>query len=317
MEWVLKYLFLLFIPLCFLLTTCGDNPVEPLPYDGPWEKVPVPYGIGYNNLCFTAPNDGWVVGNGGIGHYDGENWEVFKEFNTDTEHYYFGDVVARSPNDVWTCGRVERFVNDYNGFIAHYDGIDWEILQFPNFEWLSALWFFEDGTGWAGGGYGLMRYDGTDWEFYQESYSVGKFYFNNENEGWYITDFRIYHWDGTEWTEVLKTRSTWLYDIDFAAPDDGWAVGFLESYHYNGIDWELYDALYRKDFSAVHFLNENFGWGGYGRVYFYDGETWTEVDDGNGPAGYGYYDFFCVSEDDVWGCGATGGCYFMHFTGFD
>jgi hypothetical protein len=313
MKRIVKYPALLILSVTFLYAACDDG-ITPPPYDGPWEKVPVPDGIGCNNLWFTGPNDGWVTGGGTIGHYDGNEWKIVKDFDTGTEKYYLGDIIARSPTDVWTCGRAERAETDYNGFIAHYDGNDWEVQNFQNFGWLSALWFFNDGTGWAGGGYGLMRYDGTDWEFYEESYSVGKFHFNSKNEGWFITDFHVFEWDGTEWTEVLKTRDTWLYDIDFAAPDDGWAVGHLESYHYDGTEWKLYNPLYRKDFGAVHFLNDHFGWGGYGYAYFYDGESWVEIDDG---AAYGYYDFFCVSEDDVWGCGPHGESYFMHFMGFD
>jgi hypothetical protein len=317
MKRIVKYPALLILSITFLYAACDDG-ITPPPYDGPWERVKVPEDIGYNSIWFTSPNDGWVAGMGGIGHYNGNQWEVVKKFgDNDTERYFFGDIIARSPSDVWTCGRYEPSGTVDDGFIVHYDGVDWEIEVFPNFEWLSALWFFDDGTGWAGGGYGLMRYDGTDWELYQGSYSVGKFYFHSPDDGWMITSTRIYYWDGVEWTEAFDPWDAWIYDIDFAAPDDGWVVGDRWNYHYDGTEWKRYEPLDNKTFEAVHFLNDHFGWGGYGYAYFYDGETWTEVDDGEGPSGYGYYDFFCVSENDVWGCGPSEEGYFMHFTGFD
>jgi hypothetical protein len=316
MKRIVKYPALLILSITFLYAACDDG-ITPPPYDGPWEKVPIPASLSYpTSLWFTGPNDGWVAAYNAVGSYDGNEWKVFKDFSVEEENYILEDLYVLSPKDIWISGEIKRSQTDYNAIIIHYDGVEWEYLEFKDMINVGALWMFSDRTGW-GGGDRLLYFNGETWEDYGPYYSVQGFYFHSKNDGWMVTLTHIYHWDGVEWTEVLKTRDTWLYDIDFAAPDDGWAVGFLESYHYDGTEWKLYDPLYRKDFSAVHFLNENFGWGGFSRTYFYDGETWTEVDDGNGPAGYGYYNFFCVSEDDVWGCGPTGEGYFMHFTGFD
>jgi photosystem II stability/assembly factor-like uncharacterized protein len=319
MKRIVKYPALLILSITFLYAACDDDGITPPPYDGPWEKVPVPEGIGYAALDFTAPDDGWVVGYKAVGHYDGSKWEVLKTFENDTEYYAFSSVVALSPSDVWISGFINNKdgPDDYRGVIVHYDGTTWDVQRFEELLSVTTIYILPDGTGWAGGSYGLVYYDGENWEYYGPSEGAQGFYFDSPDDGWMVALTRIYHWDGTEWTEVLKTRDTWLYDIDFAAPDDGWAVGDLENYHYDGTEWSLYGPLYRKDFSAVHFLNENFGWGGFSRTYFYDGETWTEVDDGEGPSGYGYYDLFCVSENDVWGCAPTEEGYFLHFTGFD
>jgi hypothetical protein len=314
MKRIVKYPALLILSITFLYAACDDG-ITPPPYDGPWEKVPVPEGLrNPYGLCFTGPNDGWVVGYNAVGRYDGNEWRVFKYFGGGEEYYILEGISVLSTTDVWVSGEIKRSQTDYNAIIIHYDGVDWEYLEFKDMVTFNDIWIFSNGTGWAGGDR-LFYFSGETWEDYGPYYSIQGFYFQSPDDGWMVTLTHIYHWDGVEWTEVLEAEGdTWLYDIDFAAPDDGWAVGYRRNYHYDGTEWKRYAPLNNKDLYSVHFLNDHFGWGGYGYAYFYDGKSWVEIDDG---ATYGYYDFFCVSEDDVWGCGPHGESYFMHFTGFD
>jgi hypothetical protein len=313
MKRIVKYPALLILSITFLYAACDDG-ITPPPYDGPWEKVPVPDALSSwpYSISFTAPDDGWVACYGAVGHYDGEKWEVIKNFNTTDKEYFLLKIITISRTDIWIGGQVTRLRGDSNGVIIHYDGEDWEITELPEMLTVRALWFFPDGTGWGGGSYGFLYYDGTSWELFESSGTVNGFYFLSKNEGWASSLAYIYQWDGVEWTEVLKAEGdTWLYDIDFAAPDDGWAGGYHRMYHYDGTEWKRYEPLYRKDFDAINFLNERFGWGINGKTYYYDGSTWTEYDDGYG---YSKYDVFCVSERDVWI--ASSGGYFLHFSGF-
>lgn len=312
MKQTVKYPTLLILSVTFLYAACDDG-ITPPPYDGPWEKVAVPDGLSDpTSICFTGPNDGWVVGFGAVGRYDGNQWKVFKDFGSREEYYILEDIFVLSSTDVWISGEIKRSQTDYNGIIIHYDGVDWEYLEFKDMINVGALWMFSNGIGW-GGGDRLLYFNGETWEDYGPYYSIQGFYFHSPNDGWMVTLTHVYHWDGVEWTEVLKAEGdTWLYDIDFAAPDDGWAVGYHRNYHYDGTEWKRYDPLNNKDFDGVHFFNEDFGWGINGKTYYYDGSTWTEYDDGYG---YSKYDVFCVSENDVWICSIGG--YFLHFKGFD
>ena len=303
-----KYSLIFTIALILLDVACGDSIIGP--YDGQWEEVSVPEDIGYDTLWFTGPNDGWVAGKDVIGHYDGSEWKVIREFNTEGEEYRFRDIIAKSPNDVWACGRVVTGWSEYHGFIAHYDGTDWDVQHFMEVSFIEALWLFEDGTGWAGGN-GLLYYDGKTWTYYGSSIGGDGFYFSAPDDGWMISYTGIFRWNGSTWTLFFNSWHTHFVEIDFAAPDDGWAVGELDSYHYDGTEWKLYEPLKYKDFDAVHFLNENFGWGINGNAYYYDGSAWTDIDE---VYGYSKYDVFCVSENDVWI--TTDSDFFFHFKGF-
>lgn len=59
MKLIVKYPALLILSVTFLYAACDDG-ITPPPYDGPWEKVPVPDALSSwpYSISFTAPDDG-------------------------------------------------------------------------------------------------------------------------------------------------------------------------------------------------------------------------------------------------------------------
>jgi hypothetical protein len=177
MKRIVKYPALLILFITFLYAAC-DNGITPPPYDGPWEKVPVPDALSSwpYSISFTAPDDGWVACYGAVGHYDGEKWEVIKNFNTTDKEYFLLRIITISRTDIWIGGQVTHLRGDSNGVIIHYDGKNWAMTELPEMLTVRALWFFGDGTGWGGGSYGFLYYDGTSWELVEPSGTVNGFF---------------------------------------------------------------------------------------------------------------------------------------------
>ena len=315
----------LFALSLILLTAADcDNPVDPDPpdpYDGPWEKVTVPDDLGNKALDFLGPNDGWVCGHDNVGHWDGNNWSVVKEFDYGDYYYGFNDIKVLAEDDIWLCGSKIVDHQQACGIIIHYDGEEWLVTELNGIDTITSIWIFDDGTGWVGGSYGVFYYDGTTWT---EIEDIAGFYlfFNSKTDGWACGLSSIYHWDGTEWTTVLTDGDVWFRDIYFTAPDDGWAVssgsayGSAAHYHYDGSGWTEFDddTIDERSLRAVHFLRPDWGWAVFGYSYFFDGEKWERIPLGN-SYNNGGYDIYCLSENDVWVSWSKG--YFYHFTGFN
>ncbi len=99
-----------------------------------WERVPVPKpnsGADHRPvaLAFSAPDDGWMVGNyldtansvyrPLVHHYDGTSWQVVSLGDIRAQ---FNAVLAFGKNDVWAAGMGGDLVN---AVVFHYDGTSW------------------------------------------------------------------------------------------------------------------------------------------------------------------------------------------------
>jgi hypothetical protein len=314
---------ILFAVSFFTLSLCDCNGPTESVYDGPWEKVSVPEGMGNDAIHFNSPTDGWSCGFRTIGHWNGKEWEIVKEFgNTSDEKYYLGGISSVAPDDIWFSGTIAEgdFPYTYTGVIIHYDGVNWDEIFINNVSQIIDIWMFDDGTGWGGGGStnGTYYFDGTDWTK-DNDYPIGKFHFNSKTDGWACGLSSIYHWDGTEWTLNFSYSTVWFRDIYFTGPNDGWAAGSQSlkgvsyQYHWDGTKWsriedEVFDY---RGMNAVHFVDSDWGWMvGSARAFFYDGNKWTEF---KPYGGVRMHDVYCVNKNDVWAAGYPD---FMHFSGF-
>ena len=328
MKPIRKTLRILFVLSLLLLTAADCNgPVDPV-YDGPWEKVRVPGTIGHYAIHFNSPNDGWCCGFRTIGHWDGNRWEIAKEFgNTTTEKYFLKGISSISPEDIWFSGTIEEGTfpgYTYTGVIVRYNNDNWIITELDIVGSVYSIFMLDDGTGWGAGGSGIVYYDGSEWTL-EKTGEFKSIYFNSKTDGWACGLSSIYHWDGTEWSKVFTDYSVWFQDIYFTAPDDGWAVahasysGSPHQYHWDGTEWsriddEIFDGVH---VDAVHFVNSDWGWFiGNGHTFIYDGNKWTKYktdlyEDGIPEQ---IYDIYCVNTNDVWATGGLG--RFFHFEGF-
>ncbi len=314
----------LFALSLLLLTTADCNgPTEP-EYDGPWEKVKVPALIGHYAIHFNSANDGWSCGFYTIGHWDGNTWEIVKEFgNTTTEKYFLTGISSVSSDDMWFSGTIEEgsFPGyTYTGVVIHYDGSNWNEEQLDIINGVNDIHMFDDGTGWGGGVNGLIYYNGSDWTIEETGYYPHLF-FLSKTDGWACGLSSIFHWNGTEWTFNFSDSSVWFRDLFFTGPDDGWAVGHASSsgqaehFHYDGTEWtRITDPVIEHvPLDAIHFVDSDWGWAINGDIYFYNGEKWTAYEDGSD---WGKADIFCVNKNDVW-IAMESHEHFLHFSGFD
>jgi len=114
----------------------------------------------------------------------------------------------------------------------------------------------------------------------------------------------------------------WVIDSDFArdirgvsalASNDIWAVGDSgKIYNYDGVSWSEFDDLGGSAIFAIDMVSATDGWavGASSRIYHYDGNDWTQYVDLGGAA---IRAIDMVSATDGWAAGNSGRLY--HYDG--
>lgn len=107
-----------------------------LHYDGEkWKtytKEPI-YCTGETLFGFGA-YDVWMGGGEGqIWHYDGQWSKNFIYKVDDGDLPTITDIWGTKPNDIYACGTYYYGINEFRGFVLHYDGIKWKEIIKSNF----------------------------------------------------------------------------------------------------------------------------------------------------------------------------------------
>lgn len=198
------------------------------------------------------------------------------------------------------------FIGTYDIALAYQDGGEWHSIHYPE-ELFANTWgnemvltycvqFDEHGHLWVGTDHGLIKYDGTDWQLFNQQ-STGTFLngvwdMTKDNQGHLIVSSNLLY--RVEENDAL----TPLMEDDFSTglvaysgsktltQDDGsyWFltdVGTLG--HYDGVEWTVYD---QNDFpnnahpdnkTLIKDLDGNIWIHTYNGTYLrYDGNTWQE-----------------------------------------
>lgn len=170
------------------------------------------YRAGSVNACWgSAPNDVFIVGNGGhIAHFDGTK---FTDMNSGTIED-IRSIWGTSHNNIWACGTTDP---TYKTVITHYDGSNWKVDNLSNSTLanessLASVWTADSTTHETvitAGAYVFRKTDNTPWrkDIYvpnklpDSTYlPIGELTGNNANDLWSVGWLGwAGHWNGKTW----------------------------------------------------------------------------------------------------------------------
>jgi len=202
------------------------------------------YQTSMSGIWGSSANDVYVVGfagplfTGKIWHYDGNRWtdltpKYVEAFPAQQVFPWACEgVFGFSSTDVWIVGERDTTFPPTpfkNGFVMHYNGVNWQGTVIPQARALFSVWGKSSSDLWVGGELGLFfHFDGSTWQqhnipdtimVHNLSGSIGaKIYasgFTHNNTSG-IDYSSLLEWDGTNWnvTEVAKQSNT---DLDFTS----------------------------------------------------------------------------------------------------
>jgi hypothetical protein len=268
--------------------------VSVLHYDGTqWTPQQAPVGIGLQGVWGSAGNDvfaaGWHLGQTipAIIHYDGTSWTeqpVPAIAPGPDTLVLFRSVWGSSASDVFAVGT--GYGASQFGFIAHYDGQQWSLMDFANVRVeLLDVWGTSSNNVYAVGGI--------------------------QNPGGGQDQGIILHYDGTSWSEVFRTPQV-EHQIHLKAawgtgPNDIFAVGDRgRAYHFDGSGWSEQTTSF---FRALHEVwgasgSDVFSVGSHGIIFHFDGTVWARADSSVSPDLFGLWggsavDAFAVGDSGV------------------
>ncbi len=268
--------------------------VSVLHYDGSqWTPQPAPSGIGLQGVWGSASNDvfaaGWHQGQTtpAIIHFDGSSWTEQSvpaiAPGSDTL-VMFRSVWGSSASDVFAVGTA--YGSAQFGFIAHFDGQQWSLMNFANTR------------------VELLDVWGTS---ATNLYAVGGIQDPSGGQDQGI----ILHFDGVAWGEVFRTPQV-EHQIHLKAawgtgPNDIFVVGDRgRAYHFDGTKWSEQTTSF---FRALHEVwgatgTDVFSVGSHGIIFHFDGAVWTPADSSVTPDLFGLWggsavDAFAVGDSGV------------------
>ncbi|MBN2191317.1 MAG: hypothetical protein JW751_00750 [Polyangiaceae bacterium] len=265
----------------------------------------------------SGPDDVWVVGGSAsvpfVSHFDGADWETMDVGATTG---YARAVTGTGPDDVYVVA---------NGALYHYDGSTWAELAPRIGAEPEAAWIDAEGTLWAAGSNGLMRWDGAAWD--PEEVPTGA-----ELSGLWGTGGEL--WVTGRWGTLLhRADDRWTRlaaagvlvgttrGVSASAADDVWATnGLMKVLHYDGTRWGSLPNPFYCSYSDI--------WvGARGRPWLvgdwlspddgpcvveWDGARWVDHSVGL-DVDLGPHAVWGQSPDDVW----VGGSGLAHWNGQD
>jgi hypothetical protein len=179
-----------------------------------WSRVGVPDPEQWDDLSdisAVSSRDIWAIGNAYLGgfviHWDGRAWR-----SVEAPIGWLSAVHAVGPDDVWIVGQrapAQDSGSDdviYRSLAAHWDGVDWTVVDTPNLPFHFNLLNEISGTG------------------ANDLWAVG-----SANDSTKPHRPLILHWDGTAWRLVppAETGATnaELFGVTTVRADLAWAVG--------------------------------------------------------------------------------------------
>jgi ligand-binding sensor domain-containing protein len=147
-----------------------------------------------------------------------------------------------------------------------------------------------DGSLWAGGGFGIMRFDGTNWQLFNAANSgllndgVIKIVADHQGGIWCGTRFGLSYYRQRVWTSFASTNSTLpdyyeFFDLALDPVQGVWVATTGGVHHYNGNTWTAYTAqnstLPNSQVKSISFQENGEGWFGLSNgVAKYTGGNW-------------------------------------------
>ena len=184
-----------------------------------------------------APDDLYAVSGVSLLHWDGAAWSVVD---------FAGAIDPSDLTAVWGTSGDDLWLGDsLNGQVFRWNGTAWS-TGITQTVMVADLWGVAGGPVYAGGTFGISRYDGSAWTSIADanvaSEAAGMWGFG-ANDVWAAGDFgTLAHWDGAMWTDTIPADNPDFQDgttsMWGAAPNDVWAVGDGGAIsHWDGTGW--------------------------------------------------------------------------------
>lgn len=261
-------------------------------YDGEvWSQVPgAPTGVATWGIWGTAEDDLFVAGNGEIYHYDGVLWET-------------ATVGGGTIWEIWGTASDDVFAAGNGGYIHHYDGNSWSLMNSGTSSNIWELWGISSDNVYAMTDYQLLHYDGIQWS--PVTVDVPNVVFNRFNSVWardanhvYVaTDTSLLMFNGTNWEKVSDTASANLSGSETKVFASGSReIGVYDTGNYKTLLFETYEQVQTISGSAADsvFIGGLWSYGMY-----YDGESWNWIPKGTNPGLYHFYYSWVFDENNI------------------
>jgi hypothetical protein len=184
----------------------------------------------FHDVWASGPRDVWVATDRGVAHHDGATWR-FQDLGGGT----ILGVGGSGPGDVWAVS--------FDGAIHHFDGTGWHewMPNTPRRRW-NAVWSAGPRDAWAVGA-DIAHFDGLEWRIV-DAPSVGwtrnltAVWGSGPDDVWAVGAFGlVLHYDGVAWTEIDAGADAWLYGVRGTGRDDVWIVGSATVRRFDGSAW--------------------------------------------------------------------------------
>ena len=288
--------------------------------------------------------DAWAVGHipqdgGGTKHFpEAGVWATVANTLTDPEkEVWLADVAGTATNDYWAVGYKMEEGFPVEGFLAHWDDVDWTEEVTASDPPFYGDWGYEAGFYWAVGGLGqgeIWNWNGAAWTQdlanEQDSRIFRAVHGIDAADTWAVGDYGdpdalIFHHDGISWTPNPNPIECNLYGVwangSYASGNDVWVCGgSLGWWGASGGTGCVFrraagvwiPAVLPPDTPTLRaiwgFSNSNI-WavGDQGTIIHWDGFVWMTWPEPDGLLGnYDYRGVFGCFPWQVWAIGTTG-----------
>ena len=183
-----------------------------------WRHIdlPIPSGVGLNDIWGSGPNDIWIVGDEGlVVRWNGTVWNTVR---TTGDNSLFA-VWGSGTNSVWMVGEL--------GYMLKWDGTALSETSSGGTTLYTRLRGFSSNKAWLISDDGLVSpWDGTKWgaagSGFCNSYSCSNLFVNNDTSIWFISSSRVYRWNGTMPIFFPNGGGNAIWT---QGTTDGWSVG--------------------------------------------------------------------------------------------
>ncbi len=246
------------------------------------------------------PDGGLAIGTPSFCTSDGWCWE-----NPLPQGIDLYDVFSLAPNDVWAVGEA--------GVMLHFDGRGWRDVDpgVPSGGWLQRIYGFAWNDVYAGGGNGVIHFDGASWSPVAAAGAAPVTALGGSGPDNIWASFEgftgVEHYGGPAagWGSYALDTSIGPRDVFSFSGDDAWVAGessLLE--HFDGKTWTAVAGAPPNNW-AVWGAAPGDVWVASDRGYFYhwDGQHLTGV--GTGDT-WNFQRLWGSGRDDVWAPAARG-----------
>lgn len=264
-----------------------------------WENRTAAGAFGARGVWGAASDDVWTVGSDTIRHWNGTTWTSF-DAGLGTPNALLYSVWGSSANDVWAGGK--------DGVIVHFDGTTWSPLPNKPRTNLYGGWASSETDAWAVGADGAILHSNGDttWTAVASPTTSSLVGVNGTgaNDVWAVgSDGAVVHWDGASWSNVDSGTTSKLSSVRARTASDVWAVGDEGTIlHFDGTIWQATPSGTTSKLTSVWAAGGQLWAGGIGALLRWDGASW--VADAKGAPQYTTA-VSGSSATDAWAVGGT------------